>query len=72
MILEKPLLILQRRPDRLALFDVSLTTVDDGNVAESEGDDSSGEDIDDVGSLVPEYAEFSLLLVMNRGAGVEK
>jgi hypothetical protein len=53
MVLEKVPLILQGRPDRLALFDIPLTSVDDGNVTESQGDDPAGEDIDDIGSLVP-------------------
>lgn len=57
MVLEKVPLILQGRPDRLALFDIPLTSVDDGDVTESQGDDPAGEDIDDVGSLVP--ASFS-------------
>lgn len=57
MVLEKVPLILQSRPDRLALFDIPLTSVDDGNVTESQGDNPAGEDIDDIGSLVP--ASFS-------------
>jgi hypothetical protein len=57
MVLEKVPLILKGRPDRLALFDIPLTSVDDGNVTESQGDDPAGKNVYDVGSLVP--ASFS-------------
>lgn len=70
MVLEKVPLILQGRPDRLALFDIPLTSVDDGDVTESQGDDPAGEDIDNVGSLVPasvpnEKQEQNMLSVQN-------
>jgi hypothetical protein len=76
MVLEKVPLILQGRPDRLALFDIPLTSVDDGDVTESQGDDPAGEDIDDVGSLVP--ASFSKrkrkqnMLSRKIGGGIRK
>jgi hypothetical protein len=57
VVLEKVPLILQGRPDRLALFDIPLTSVDDGDVTESQGDDPAGKNVYDVGSLVP--ASFS-------------
>lgn len=52
MVLKEPLLVLQGRCDRLGLVDVSLTSVDDRDVAETEGDDSASENIDNVGSLI--------------------
>lgn len=51
--LEENSLVLQRSRDGLLLLDISLTSVHDGDVSETKRDDSTGENVDDVGSLVP-------------------
>jgi len=53
MSLEEDSLVLQRSRDGLLLLDVSLTSVDDGDVSETQRDDSTGENVNNVGSLVP-------------------
>lgn len=53
MVLEKVPLIFEGRGDRLGLIDVPLATVNDGNVSQSKRDNSAGENVDDVRSLVP-------------------
>lgn len=52
MVLEEPLLVLQGSGDRLGLVNVPLTSVDDRDIAETEGDNSASENIDNIGSLI--------------------
>lgn len=51
---EKLALVLQGVRDGTLVLNVSLTSVDDGDIAESEGDDSSSKNVDDIGALVHE------------------
>ena len=53
MVLEELALILERSDDRLVRVNVALTTVDDGNIAKTEGDDTASEDVHNVSSGVP-------------------
>lgn len=52
MVLEEALLILQGSRNLLLVLNVPLATVDHRNVAQSQGDDSAGQNIDDVGSMI--------------------
>jgi hypothetical protein len=53
MVLEELTLVVESGGDGLLRVDVTLPTVDDGHIAESQWDDASGKDINDVGALVP-------------------
>jgi len=52
VVLEELALIIQGLLDALGGVDVLLATVDDGDVAEAEGDDTAGKNVQDVGALV--------------------
>lgn len=52
MVLEEVLLVLQSVSDRLLVLDVTLTTVDDGDVTQTQRDNPSSENIHNVGSLI--------------------
>lgn len=64
MVFEKLAFILQGGSDRLALVDIPLTSVDDGDVTQSEGDDPSSQDVYDIGSLVPVKQQHDTQLVI--------
>jgi hypothetical protein len=53
VVLEEVSFVLESRSDTLGLVDISLTSIDNGNIAQSQGDNSSGQNVDNVGSLVP-------------------
>lgn len=57
MGLEEDSLVLERARDGLLLLDVSLTSVNDWDVSETERNDSTSENVDDIGSLVPAEAK---------------
>ena len=59
MILEEVLLVLESLRDRSLVVDISLTTIDDGNVTQSQRNDSTSENVDDVSSLIPAFASHS-------------
>ena len=54
MGLKELLLVLQCSCDRLGLVDIPLSSVDDRDVTQPKGDDSTSENVDDIGSLVHE------------------
>ncbi len=49
---EELFLRIESGTDELLLVDVALTTVDDGNVAETKGNDTTGENVDDIGACI--------------------
>jgi hypothetical protein len=53
VVLKEPTLILEGSADGLLLVDIALATVHDGDIAEPQWDDPPGEDVDDIGTLVP-------------------
>lgn len=53
MILEEFSFVLERGCNWPLHVDVLLTTVDDRNVTEPEGDDAAGQDVDNVSAFVP-------------------
>lgn len=53
VVLKELLLVLESGGDRPLLVNVTLSTVDDRDVAESERDDATSENIDNVCPLVP-------------------
>ena len=52
MVLKKLLFVFQCRSDRFGLVDIPLTTIDNGHVTQSEGDDPSGQNVHYIGTLV--------------------
>ena len=55
VVLEKVLLVVQSICDRLLRVNVPLSSIDDRDVAQTKGNDTAGQDIDDIGTLVPAY-----------------
>lgn len=53
MVFEEILLVLQSCSDGSLLVDVALSSVDDRDITETEGDDATGEDVDDIRALIP-------------------
>lgn len=53
MIFKELPFILECRANGLVCFNVALTTVDDGNVAQTKGNDATSENIDNVRSNIP-------------------
>jgi len=53
MVLKKIAFELQSLNDGFVGFDVTLTTVDNGDISKSKWDDSSRKDINNIRSLVP-------------------
>lgn len=53
MILKEVSLIVECTRDGLAGLDISLPSVDYGNVAKAEGNDAPCQNVDDVGAYVP-------------------
>lgn len=53
MVLEELAFVLECDSDGLVRFNIALATVDDWDVAQTEGNNTTGEDINDIGSLVP-------------------
>jgi hypothetical protein len=53
MVLEECALSLQGLVDGLFGVNITLSTVDDGNVAETKGNDATGQNIDDVRASIP-------------------
>lgn len=53
VVLEKVAFVLESRSNAFGLIDISLTSVDDRDVAQSQGNDATSQNIDNVGSLVP-------------------
>jgi len=54
VVLEEFLFGSESGTDELPLVNVTLTTVDDGNIAEAERNDTTGENVDDIGTSVHE------------------
>lgn len=57
MVLEEGALSLQGLVDGLLGINITLSTVDDGNVAETKGNDTTGQNIDNVRASVPRKSE---------------
>jgi hypothetical protein len=53
MILKEFTFKFQSHRNGLVVFNVTLTTVDHGNISKSEGDNATSENIDDVRSFIP-------------------
>ena len=53
MVLEKFALVLECGGDGLVGFDIALTTVDDWDIPQTEGNNTTCENVDNIGSLVP-------------------
>jgi hypothetical protein len=62
VVLEELLLVLERLRDGTLVVDIALSSVDDGDVSETEGDDTTSKNVDDVGSLVPASTASSVEL----------
>lgn len=53
MRLEEIAFMVECRRNGLRLVNIPLTAVNNWDIAQTEGDDSAGENVDDVGALVP-------------------
>ena len=53
VVLKEVLLVLQRISNGLLVLDITLTTVNDWDVAQAQRNDAAGKNINDVGPLVP-------------------
>lgn len=57
VVLEESALSLQGLIDGLLGINITLSTVDNGNVAEAKGNDTTGQNIDNVRASIPRISE---------------
>jgi len=54
VILEELSFVFQRKTDRLGALNIALTTIDDWHVAQTERNDTSCQNVDNVRACIPE------------------
>lgn len=60
MVFEEITLIVKGGANGFILLNISLTSVDHRNITESQGNDSSGQNINDVRAFVPVYESYGI------------